>query len=78
MSWIKTDQGTMPEVGQRVWYYFKPVGTWRGTFEGYYVSEKGVTYKGMHIFVNDEKTGWLTGDVSHWHLDQEERPNDPI
>lgn len=76
--WKKTDNGTMPEVGQRVWYYFDKVGTWRGTFEGYYVSEKGVTYKGMHIFVNDEKTGWLTGDVSHWHPDQEERPDDPI
>ncbi len=68
----------MPEIGQRLWYYFKPVGRWRGTFEGYYVSEKGVTYNGMHIFVNDEQTGFLTGDVTHWHNDQEEVPNEPV
>ena len=30
----------------------------------------------MSIFYND--TGWLTGDVTHWHPDQEERPLDPF
>jgi hypothetical protein len=32
----------------------------------------------MHIFVNDEQTGFLTGDVTHWHNDQEEVPNEPV
>jgi hypothetical protein len=77
LMWNKCSD-KMPEIGQRLWYYFKPVGRWRGTFEGYYVSEKGVTYNGMHIFVNDEQTGFLTGDVTHWHNDQEEVPNEPV
>jgi len=33
LMWNKCTE-KMPEVGQRLWYYFKPVGRGRGTFEG--------------------------------------------
>ena len=61
--------------GRKVWYHAPQVGTHYGTFEGYYVSEKGVTYKGMHIFLHHSGKYWLTGDVTHWHKDQEEEPH---
>ena len=66
----------MPDVGQKVWYYFEPVGRHRGTFDGWYVDEEGKQWSGMHIFSCDY--GWLTGDVTHWHEDQEEVPDEPI
>ena len=65
----------MPDVGQKVWYYFEPVGRHRGTFDGWYVDENGKQWKGMHIFSTNY--GWLTGDVTHWLPDQEDKPNEP-
>jgi len=73
-EWNKVED-VMPEIGQPVWYYFDKVGTWRGTFDGYYTDSEGVEWKGMHMFSSD--VGFLTGDVTHWMNDQEERPNDP-
>ena len=73
--WIKCSENTMPELHEKVWYHAPQVGTHYGTFEGYYVSEKGVTYKGMHIFLHHSGKYWLTGDVTHWHKDQEEEPH---
>ena len=73
-SWISVDK-KMPKVGENCWYYFNMVGSHRGQFKGYYEDEDGKMWKGMHIFANDY--GFLTGDVTHWHPDQEEIPNDP-
>lgn len=64
----------MPKIGQDVWYYFDIVGCHRGKFKGYY-EDDGKVYEGMHIFGNEY--GFLTGDVTHWHLDQEEVPYGP-
>ena len=38
--WIKCED-KMPEVGQKLWYYFDVVGSHRGTFDGYYVDDDG-------------------------------------
>jgi len=73
--WIKCED-KMPEVGDKVWYFFDVVGSHRGTFDGYYVDEEGKEWKSMHMFSCDY--GWLTGDVTHWHPDQEERPDGPV
>jgi hypothetical protein len=45
----------------------------RGFYDGLYVDEDGEEWPGLHVFYND--TGFLTGDVTHWHPDQEEMPN---
>ena len=74
-DWIKCED-KMPDVGQKVWYYFEPVGRHRGTFDGWYVDEEGKQWNGMHVF--SCSYGWLTGDVTHWHEDQEEVPDEPI
>jgi len=74
-NWIKCED-KMPDVGQKVWYYFEPVGRHRGTFDGWYVDEEGKQWSGMHMF--SCSYGWLTGDVTHWHEDQEEVPDEPI
>ena len=66
MNWI-TVNDCMPNVGDRVWYFFEPVGVWQGQFDGYYQDEDGREWKGMHIFSNPK--GWLTGDVTHWMPD---------
>ena len=74
-SWIDVNE-RLPKVGQDCWYYFEPVGRHRGKFHGLYEDENGKTWEGMHIFATDY--GWLTGDVTHWHPDQEEKPCYPI
>ena len=38
LMWIKCED-KMPEVGQKLWYYFDVVGSHRGTFDGYYVDQ---------------------------------------
>lgn len=67
-DWFSVDE-KMPEVGQRVEYYFAPSPDFiiqsTGKFDGYYVDEDGNEYRSMHIFVGDQG-GWLTGDVTHW------------
>ncbi len=67
-GWNNVDE-CMPDVGQRVEYYFAPSPDFiihsKGVFKGYYVDEDGKEWKGMHIFVGDEG-GFLTGDVTHW------------
>ena len=74
--WNKISDGTMPVEGQKCWYHAPQVGTHRGHSDGYYISEKNVVYRGMHIFVHESGNFYLTGDVTHWHDDQEEEPID--
>ena len=38
--------------------------------------EEGKVWPGMSIFYCDY--GFLTGDVTHWHPDQEDKPKDPV
>jgi len=68
-KWVNVDEG-LPKVGQRVEYYFSTSDTFviqsKGTFEGFYADENGKEYPDMHIFVSDDRTGWLTGDVQKW------------
>ena len=71
-NWISVDD-KMPEVGQNVWYYFDIVGCHRGKFKGYYEDDDDGVRLDMHIFANDY--GFLTGDVTYWHTDQQEMPN---
>ena len=71
MKWIHVNE-RLPLVGEKCWYFFDIVGTHRGTYGGLYEDEDGREWEGMSIFYND--TGWLTGDVTHWHPDQDERP----
>jgi|TARA_B110000977_G_scaffold186240_1_gene251942 hypothetical protein len=73
-NWINVDD-KMPKVGQDVWYYFNLVGCRRGKFKGYYEDDAYGVRLDMHIFANDY--GFLTGNVTHWHLDQEEVPYGP-
>ena len=75
MKWIHVDE-RLPEVGEKCWYFFDMVGSHRGFYGGLYENEMGEKVPGMSIFYCDY--GWLTGDVTHWHPDQEERPNDPV
>ena len=44
MSWISVEE-RMPNKGDYVWYYFAPVGVWKGVFDGYYENNHA-----MHIF----------------------------
>ena len=78
MKWISVDD-RMPEIGQRVEYYFAPRPDFiiqeHGTFEGYYVDSEGKEWRGMHIFVGDEG-GWLTGDVTHWREGSDQNETD--
>jgi len=69
--WIST-KDRLPEKGENCWYFYDKVGTWRGHFEGCYNGNKD-----MHIFVAAEGY-FLTGDVTHWHPDQEEKPDEPV
>jgi len=69
--WIDVNE-RLPKVGENVWYYFEIVGIHRGWYEGIYVDDYGTEYPDMHVFACDY--GWLTGDVTHWHPDQEEQP----
>ena len=74
-NWISVEDA-MPEEGQKVWYYFQPVGRHRGTFDGYWVDEDGKEWKGMHMFSCDY--GFLTGDVTHWMPDEgQDKPEKP-
>tara|TARA_B100001057_G_scaffold208286_1_gene208952 strand:- start:76 stop:309 length:234 start_codon:yes stop_codon:yes gene_type:complete len=75
MEWIHVDE-RLPEVGEPCWYHFDIVGTHRGFYGGLYEDEEGRMWRGMSIFYNDY--GFLTGDVTHWHPDQEDRPLDPV
>ena len=74
MGWIDVNE-RLPKKGEPSSYFFDIVGCHRGFYGGLYEDEDGVEWEGMSIFYND--TGWLTGDVPHWHPDQEERPLDP-
>ena len=75
MKWIDVNE-RLPEVGEKCWYFFDIVGCHRGWYEGIYVDDEGEEWFGMHIFACEY--GFLTGDVTHWHPDQEERPLDPF
>ncbi len=74
MEWISVDE-KLPAVGSKCWYYFDIVGKHRGWYEGLYVDDFGKEWPDMHIFVCDY--GFLTGDVTHWHPDQETAPDGP-
>ena len=75
MGWIDVNE-RLPKKEEPCWYFFDIVGTHRGFYGGLYEDEDGNEWGGMSIFYNE--TGWLTGDVTHWHPDQEERPLDPF
>ena len=68
--WNKCED-KLPQVGEKCWYYFELLGKFRGVYDGLYEDREG-----MSIFYNDD--GFLTGDVTHWHPDQEEMPNEPV
>jgi len=75
----KSVNDEMPEVGQRVEFFFAPKPDFiiedTGIFQGYYVDEDGKEWRDMHIFTGDSG-GWLTGDVTHWKpLQQKEKGN---
>ncbi len=74
MNWINVEE-RLPKVGEKCWYFFDIVGAHRGWYEGLYVDEDGREYKDMHIFACEY--GFLTGDVTHWHPDQEDKPEYP-
>ena len=74
MEWISFDE-KLPEVGSKCWYYFDIVVKHRVWYEGLYVDDYGKEWPDMHIFVCDY--GFLTGDVTHWHPDQETAPDGP-
>lgn len=69
MEWIHVNE-RLPNVGEPCWYFFDLVGAHRGFYGGLYEDEPG-----MSIFYCDY--GFLTGDVTHWHPDQEEKPDYP-
>jgi len=71
MEWISVDE-KLPQVGEPCWYFFEVVGRHRGFYGGLYVDDAGRECPGMEIFYCDY--GFLTGDVTHWHPDQEEIP----
>ena len=75
MEWIHVDE-RLPEVGTKCWYFFEVVGCHRGFYGGLYEDEEGKVWPSMSIFYCDY--GFLTGDVTHWHPDQEDQPSDPI
>ena len=75
MEWIHVDE-RLPAVGEKCWYFFDVVGSHRGVYGGLYEDEEGRVWRGMSIFYCDY--GFLTGDVTHWHPDQEEKPKDPV
>ena len=75
MEWISVDE-KLPNVGDKCWYFFDIVGKHRGWYEGLYVDEEGREWSDMHIFACDY--GFLTGDVTHWHPDQEKVPDGPF
>ena len=74
MEWINVNE-RLPKVGEPCWYFFELLGSHRGFYDGLYVDDDGTERPGMSIFYNDY--GFLTGDVTHWHPDQEEVPSDP-
>ena len=73
--WISVEE-KLPQVGEKCWYYFEIVGMHRGWYDGLYVDDEGKEWEGLHIFACDY--GFLTGDVTHWHPDQEETPDEPV
>ena len=75
MKWIKVEK-RVPQKDENCWYYFELLGMFRGQYGGVLVDEHGKEMPGYHIFYNDE--GFLTDDVTHWHPDQEEKPDYPI
>ena len=74
MEWINVNE-RLPMVGEKCWYFFELVGKHRGAYGGLYVDDDGKEWPSMAIFYCDY--GFLTGDVTHWHPDQEEVPSDP-
>ena len=74
-NWISVHE-KLPTKGEKCWYYFDMVGQHRGFYDGYYIDEDGKEYLDMHVFFCEY--GFLTGDVTHWHQDQEEMPNAPV
>ena len=75
MEWISVDE-KLPQVGEPCWYDFDVVGRHSGYYGGLYVDDEGREWPGMEIFYCDY--GFLTGDVTHWHPDQEDRPPLPM
>lgn len=72
MNWISVNE-RMPDAGDCVWYFYSPVGVWRGVFDGYYEDDPN-----LHIFTCSETMGWLTGDATHWMPDVgQARPDRP-
>ena len=60
MDWIKVDD-RLPEVGQKVIYYFEHTGISIGKFMK---AENNEDCQYGNIFYG--KSGWLTDDVTHW------------
>lgn len=62
IMWIKM-KDQKPEEGQKVIYYFRPVGVHRGVYNRGYEEEYG------HYDCFSGKGGFLTDDVTHWMPD---------
>ena len=69
-NWISVED-YLPELNQKVWYYFELLGKFKGTYGGLYEGREG-----MSIFYNDD--GFLTGDVTHWLPCKEERLDEKV
>ena len=69
MKWISVEE-RMPEKDKSVEYKATVMNDTIiqgvGKFVGCYVDSEGEEWEGMHIFVNDDHGGFLTGDVEFW------------
>ena len=72
MNWIKTED-QLPEIGQKVIYFFK----WTGVHRGIYKKWK---FNGLPTEFNCfyGKDGWLCDDVTHWMPDEGQKLPDPL
>jgi len=71
MTWTKT-KDRLPKEGQKVIYYFKWLGVFRGKFTTIPFDDIGE----FHCF--HSAYGWLCDDVTHWMPDEgQELPETP-
>ena len=66
-EWILVSD-RLPKDGQKVIYYFKPVGSHVGRYS------KEIDEEGYEHHVFHGRSGWLEDDVTHWMP----YPEDPV